>query len=322
MRIVAIGGGTGLFTLLSGLKEHPVDITAIVTTFDIGGSTGILQAELGLLPAGDIRRCLIALAESKELMYELFNYRFTKGKGLEGHSFGNLLIAALTDLNKGDFKKTIEQFSKILAIKGRVLPATLSHATLCAKLADGTVIEKESEIDGYIAHTHIIDFEKLRERAPIDQVFLKPKNPSPLKETLKAIRSADLIVLGPGSMYTSIIPNLLVKGVSNAIRKSRAKKVYVCNITSQPGETVGWNTSQHVKEIEKYLGKGSLDYVIINTGKFPSPILKKYEREDSFLIKYDFDGINAKVIKGDIIKRSKLIRHDPKKLAKLVLSLK
>jgi uncharacterized cofD-like protein len=319
-KIVTIGGGTGMFTLLSGLKEYTKNITAIISTADNGGSSGILRDELGLLPVGDIRNCLIALSESKELMYKLFKYRFEKGS-LAGHSIGNLLMAALVQINKGDFLKTLEQFSSLLSIKGKVLPATTEKITLYAKLCNGKIIKGEADIDGYYKYSHIIDVEKLKKRAKISNIFIYPKATA-LLQSLKAIKEADLIILGPGSLYTSIISNLLVNGISEAIVKSKAEKVYVCNIMTQIGETDDYSASMHLNEIEKYLGKRAIDYIILNNGSTSQDIIEKYRKEYKQLIYLDTNNIkNVKIIKKNLIKGDILARHDPQKLANAIISI-
>jgi len=319
-KMVVIGGGTGLFTLLSGLKEYTKDITAIVSIADDGGSSGILRDELGFLPVGDIRSCLIALAESKKLMYNFFNYRFEKGS-LAGHSVGNMLIAALTHINNGDFLKTVEQFSSILAIRGKVLPATLEKITLFARLVDGHVIKGQAEIDGYKKYSHIIDLNKLKNRARISEVFIKPMATA-LPDAIKAIREANVIVLGPGSLYTSIIPNLLIKGIPEALKESKAKKVYVCNIMTQMGETDKFSASDHLNVLEGYMGTGVLTHIIINDGTAPEKLLEKYRKEYQELITPNLDSTRKlKVIKENFIKSSQLVRHDSEKLARIIIGI-
>jgi len=319
-KIVVIGGGTGLFTLLSGLKEYDYDLTAIVSIADDGGSSGILRDELGFLPVGDIRNCLIALSESKELMYKFFNYRFEKGS-LSGHSVGNMLIAALTHINNGDFLKTVDQFSSILAIKGRVLPATLEKITLFAKLEDGSMVKGQAEIDGYKKYSHIIDINKLKNRARISSVFVKPEVTA-LSEAIKAISEANLIILGPGSLYTSIIPNLLIKGIPEAIKLNRAKKIYVCNIMTQIGETDNFSAVDHLRVLENYLGKDVLTHIILNNGTAPEKLLEKYRNEHQELVSPDIDSTRKlKVIKENFIKGNQLVRHDSEKLAKVIIRI-
>ena len=316
-KIVVIGGGTGLFTLLTGLKNYTDNITAVVTMFDSGGSSGILRAELGVLPPGDIRRCLIALADSQN-MYKLFEYRFNRGK-FNGHSFGNLLLTALTDISKGDMAKAVEEFGKILAIRGDVLPITLNKTALCAQLKNNQIIIGEAAINGYDIHAHeeIIK----RSRPPIRRIFLKSKA-KPFNKVLKAIKEADIIVLGPGSLYTSIIPNLLVQGIPESIAKSKAKKVYVCNIMTQAWETEGYSASKHVEELEKYLGKKVLDYIVVNKGNAPKKLLSKYKKKRAELVRPDVKKIKIPIKTANLVRLSSLVRHNPKKLAELIIKIK
>ncbi len=315
-RVVAIGGGTGLPMVLSGLKEFTPNLAAIVTVTDSGRSSGMLRKDLHILPPGDIRNCLIALSDSEKLLLDLFQYRFEEG-GLEGHSFGNLFIAALTKTT-GSFEKAIKQVGKILAIKGKVLPSTLQDTHICAELEDGTVIEEEFNV------------RKLG-KSPIKKVFLKHKV-EPLEETLRAIGEADLIVLGPGSLFTSIMPNLLVKGIPTAISKSKAKKVYLANIMTQPGQTDGFSLSMHVAQIEKYLGKGVLDIVLVNAKQPSAELVEKYEKENASMVENDFCNLpkGIKVVEVDMLeKESKhilwnkqyLLRHDPQKLGNALIGL-
>lgn len=319
-KIVVIGGGTGLFTLLSGLKEYTNDITAVVSIADDGGSSGILRDELGFLPVGDIRNCLIALSKSKELMYKFFNYRFEKGS-LEGHSVGNMLIAALTHINNGDFLKTVEQFSSILAIRGKVLPATLEKITLFAKLNDGNLIKGQAEIDGYKKYSHIIDIDKLKNRAKIAQVFIRPEATA-LPDAIQAIKEANMIILGPGSLYTSIISNLLIKGIPDAIKSSKAKKVYVCNIMTQMGETDSFSALDHLKVLEEYLGKDVLSHIVLNNGTAPDMLLDKYKKEYQEMIIPNIESTRKlRVVKENFIRDSQLVRHNSEKLAKIIMKI-
>ncbi|MDI3533852.1 MAG: hypothetical protein PWQ82_217 [Thermosediminibacterales bacterium] len=306
-KIVAIGGGTGLSVLLRGLKEYTSNLTAIVTVTDDGGSSGILRGELGILPPGDIRNCLIALADTEPLMEKLFQYRFKTGS-LKGHSFGNLFLAAMTEVS-GDFQKSIKQFSKVLAVKGQVLPITLSQAVLFAVNKNGEIVKGES---------------KIPEGGPIEKVFLEPDDCRPLPEVIEAIKNADAIILGPGSLYTSIIPNLLVKGVVEAISESPAVKIYVTNVMTQAGETKGYTASQHVKTLLKYGNYKLIDYVIVNTEDVPEELLEKYKEEGAEPVKPDIENIEAlgvKVISDKIINKTNFVRHDSKHLARLIIKL-
>lgn len=311
-KIVVIGGGTGTYTVLRGLKDYLVDLTAIVSMADDGGSTGRLRDEYGVLPPGDIRRCLVALSESDEIMKELFQYRFGKG-GLNGHSFGNLFITALKEIMNDDYN-AIKYAGKILNIKGKVLPVTLDNIRLCARLEDGQLITGESNIDVPKHNTNI----------KIKEIFLSPKakaNP----DTLIEINDADLIVIGPGDLYTSIIPNLLVDGISEAIKKSEAKKVYVCNLMTKNGETDNFKVSDFINKIEDYLGGGIIDFVLCNKNDYQKSLLKNYEKEKAYPIYFDSENLKnrekIKFLLKDLSIKEKLIRHDSKKLAREIISL-
>ncbi len=309
-RIVVIGGGTGLSTMLRGLKQYTSNITAVVTVTDDGGSSGRLQREMGMLPPGDIRNCLVALADSEDLMTELFQYRFSEGmEGLDGHSFGNLLIAAMTRVT-GDFESAIRETSNILAIRGRVLPSTLENVRLQAEMADGTFVEGETEITKY--------------PSPIKYLMLHPSDVAPLDETLSAIEMADCIVLGPGSVYTSVIPNILVKGIPEAIEESDAIKVYVCNVMTQPGETDGFTASDHVKAIMKHTEARVFNYVLVNQEMPYKELLEKYASQGQHFVIPDAEVIREmgfRPIVGDYISQTQVVRHDPDKLAAAILKL-
>lgn len=308
-KIVVIGGGTGLSVLLRGLKEYTSNITAVVTVADDGGSSGKLRGELGILPPGDIRNCLVALADREKSMEELLQYRFGVGTGLVGHSLGNLLIAALTEIS-GDFAKAIKEISKVMAIRGQVLPSTLENVVLCAQLEDGSNIKGESTIS--------------RSVKKINKVYLEPADCFPLIDALSAIEEADAIVLGPGSLYTSIIPNLLVKGIPEAIQKSKALKIYACNIMTQPGETERYSASQHLKIILDYVGVNVVDYAIVNVEEIPRRLIKKYREEGSTPVQPDLKEVQklgVKVAQAKMVYQSDVVRHDPHKLSKAVISL-
>ena len=258
-RVVALGGGTGLSTMLRGLKEHSSNITAIVTMADDGGSTGKLR-EHGMLPPGDLRNCIAALAEAEPLMTEMFQYRF-KGLGeLQGHSLGNLFMAAMFE-KTGDFDLAVREVSKVLAIRGSVLPSTLDDIRLGAELEDGTIIEGQVNVNkaAHIAH-----------------VFLVPDNPRALPGAVEAIRGAEVIIIGPGSLFTSIIPNLLVPEIAEAIKKSDAPKIYVCNVMTQPEETCGYSAADHVRAIIRHIGPGVVTHVLLNSAKVPDDVLVRY----------------------------------------------
>ena len=308
-KIVALGGGTGLSTLLRGLKRVSTNLTAVVTVFDDGGSSGRLRREQGILPPGDIRNCLVALAEAEPLLTKLFTHRFRGGE-LDGHSFGNLFIASMSQVT-GDLETAVKECSKVLAIRGRVLPTTLHDVTLCAELSDGTIVEGESSIT--------------RAGGTIRRVVLKPERVPPLQDVLDAIADAELIVLGPGSLYTSVIPNLLVEGVVEALRCSRAVKVYVCNVMTQPGETRGFRASDHVRVLLEQGGRGIFDYALVNARR-PSnaDLLARYSLEGAEPVEPDLDAIRAlglRPISEDLISEEELVRHDPRKITAALLQL-
>ena len=320
-KIVVIGGGTGTFVALLGLKKYPVELTAIVTMMDSGGSSGRLRDELGVLPPGDIRQCLVALAKSSRLLREMFNYRFEEG-GLKGHTFGNIFLSTLAKTT-GSMKKAIDEVGKILRIHGRVVPVTFDKSDLCVELEDGTIIEGE---------THIDVVAKKEKRAKIKRAFLKPvivANP----DAINAILTADIILIGPGDLYTSIIPNLLVKEVAAAIKKSKARKIFALNLMTKYGQTTGYKASDHVSNLEKYLGKDVLDIIIVNTKTPKKETLAWYSDYDEHPVKNDLKGAQQEIIEANLIKdvvlaktladplKRSIIRHDPEKLAKEVIKL-
>jgi uncharacterized cofD-like protein len=307
-KIVTIGGGTGLATLLRGLKKHTSNLSAVVTVSDDGGSSGRLQKELGVLPPGDIRNCLVALADDEALVTDLFRYRFTEGEGLTGHSFGNLFLAAMTGVT-GNFDDAIKVSSRVLNIKGRVLPATLAVAQLCARLTDGSLIEGESNIS--------------KSTAAIDHVFLDPPHAEPLQEVIAAIRDADAIVLGPGSLYTSIMPNLLVQRVASEIEAANAVKIYVCNVMTQPGETVDYTASKHVEALIANAKARVCDIVIVND-EMPRKLLDVYAEERQMPVVVDkprLDRIGMQTVRAAVISETQTVRHDPEKLAAVVIGV-
>lgn len=309
-RIVVLGGGTGLSVLLRGLKQYTSNLTAIVTVTDDGGSSGRLRTELGVLPPGDIRNCLVALADKETLMDEVFGYRFKQGQGLAGHTLGNLLLVATSEM-AGGFVQSIQEVSKILAVRGQVLPATLSQEALCAELLDGEIAEGETEITR-------------RGAAGIRRVFLRPGNPRPVDESLAAIEKAEAIILGPGSLYTSVIPNLLVEGVVEALRKSKGIKIYICNVMTQPGETDHFTASDHLRVLYEHCGENFIDYIIVNGETAKSNKLQKYEFKGAYPVPIDqrnLAGLGVKVIRGDLLDESDMVRHDPHRLAEAVIKL-
>jgi uncharacterized cofD-like protein len=304
---VAIGGGTGLSTMLSGIKVFTSNITAIVTVTDTGGSSGRLRDEMDVLPPGDIRNCLVALADAGPLIRDLFQYRFDLGEGLKGHSFGNLFITALSKVT-GDFEKAIAESSKVLAIRGRVLPSTLEKVTLVGEFADGTSAEGE---------THITDLGK-----PLRSIRLQPDDCKACQEALDAIEIADLIIMGPGSLYTSILPNLLIKDIRDAVLQSDAYKVFIMNAMTQPGETTGMGAWDHLSVILEHTDPRIVDACFMNTAVIPPPMLARYAKQGAIPVKLDIEKIREKgykIIQGDVLREGDQVRHDAELLMKLVL---
>jgi uncharacterized cofD-like protein len=309
-KIVTIGGGTGLSTLLRGLKTSSANISAIVTVADDGGSSGRLRREIGVLPPGDIRNCIAALADEEKLLTELFQYRFKAGDGLVGHSFGNLFLTVLSDIT-GDFEKAIEASSKVLAIRGQVLPATLSDVKLWAELEDGRIIEGESDIP--------------KAGGKIVRIGCTPANPPALPKALDAIEEADYIVIGPGSLYTSIIPNLLVPEIADAIAARHVPCIYVCNIMTQPGETDGYTVADHIRAIDRACGQPLFGAVIVQRMPPSEKALIKYAQEKSHPVDLDADavvGLGRRIIRANIMIEdvdTGYVRHDSNRLAKVLL---
>ncbi|MGH7198085.1 MAG: gluconeogenesis factor YvcK family protein [Candidatus Omnitrophota bacterium] len=308
-RIVAIGGGSGLSVLLHGLKELTSNITAVVTVADDGGSSGRLRSQFNIPPPGDIRNCLVALADAEPLMSDLFQFRFQESGEFEGHNFGNLFILAMLKVT-GDFEKAIRESSKILAIRGRVVPSTLKKVSLVALHRDGTETAGESNIS--------------QTRSPIERLYLKPEGCGATEDAIEAIQNADAIVVGPGSLYTSILPNLLIESLSDALARSRAPKIYLCNVMTQPHETDGLGAFQHVNAIVEHCRPEVLSHVVVNTGPIPQNILKRYAREEAFPVSPDAAKIRAlgyTVIEANIAHSSDMIRHNPRRIAKIVLDV-
>ena len=310
-KVVVIGGGTGLSTMLRGLKQYTSHITAIVTVGDDGGGSGKLREDLGMLPPGDIRNCILALADTEPLMEDLLQYRFTEGS-LKGQCFGNLFLAAMAGISE-NFEDAVQKMSSVLAVKGKVLPVTLDDMKLIAELENGEIIEGESKIPS----------EVIVRNTRIKKIAIKPIDAKPLEEAIKAINNADVIIMGPGSLYTSIIPNLLVKGIPEAICKSPAKKVYISNVMTQPGETDGFKVSNHLKILMDYGVAENIDYVIANNGIIPPDIKEKYAKENAELVVLDYENIsnlNVNVIEADLIKITKrYVKHNAEKLAELII---
>lgn len=322
MKIVAIGGGTGLSTVLRGLKRylrginpqsdpHQVlsRLTAVVTVTDEGGSSGRLRREFRILPPGDIRNCMVALAEDEKLLTQLFNYRFSAGHGLKGHSFGNLFLAALTHLTR-DFAHAVRFSSEVLAIRGEIFPSTLSDVRLKAEQMNGKTIYGEASIT--------------KTRIPIRRLHLVPSRCQPLPETLEAIEQADLVTVGPGSLYTSLIPNLLVRRITEAIMKSKARKVYVCNLMTQPGESRGYSAADHLRALHQHAGRKLFDVVILNRRPVSAALRKRYAAEGAAPVVNDLaevEALGVKPLLADGLIEDHVVRHDPDRLAKLLLGL-
>ncbi len=332
LRVVAIGGGTGLSTLLRGLKKytasalsaqleaaggapaphHPFHISelcAVVTVSDDGGSSGRLRKEFNMLPPGDVRNCIVGLSEDEALLSRLFQHRFEKGTGLEGHSFGNLFLAALTSLT-GDFSEAVRLSSEILATRGHIFPATTANIELEALMQDGSRVRGETKITASKGH--------------IRELFLVPPDPEPLSQTLEAIARADVITIGPGSLFTSLIPNLLVRGIPQAIRESSATKVYVCNLMTQANESLGRSAADHIRALNDHAGGQIFDYALINRAPVSEEMKDKYALEGGSQIAADLDAIEAMgvcPVLGDYLFEDGVARHDTHRVAKDLLEL-
>ncbi|TAN59477.1 YvcK family protein [bacterium] len=308
-RIVAVGGGTGLSVMLQGLKEYTTNLSAVVTVADDGGSSGRIRQQFDILPPGDIRNCLVALADAPSLMQDLFQFRFDSSSELSGHSFGNLFITVMTKLT-GDFEKAVKESSKVLAIRGQVIPSTLDKVTLSAVYKDGSEAQGEASIP--------------KKKIPIASVHLNPPESRATPEALKAIAQAQAIILGPGSLYTSIIPNLLIKEITEAVSESRALKIYICNVMTQDGETDGYSAYDHVKAIVDHSSSRIIDYCILNSAHISADVLERYKQENSYPVVMDVQKIRAagyRVIEDDIITSGDYVRHDPAKLARIIAGL-
>lgn len=312
-RIVAIGGGTGLSTMLRGLKEYTTNITAIVTVADDGGGSGVLRETLKILPPGDIRNCLVAMAHTEPVMEELLQYRFTDGD-LKGQNFGNLFIAAMTGISR-NFEEAIKKMSDVLAVKGKVYPVTLEDVALCAELENGEIIVGESRIPK----------EAKVKGQRIKRVYLEPEAPKPLEDVLIEIENADCILIGPGSLYTSILPNLVVDRVAEKIKSSSAPKIYISNIMTQIGETDGYNLSDHIEAIHRQCGEGLIDIVISNNGVIPEVYYQKYKADGQEMVETDRENINSniEIISEDLvyINEKELLRHNTYKLSLTIMKL-
>lgn len=313
LRVVSIGGGTGLSTLLVGLKEYArqglVDICAIVTVTDDGGSSGRLRRDFDILPPGDIRNCMVALSEHEALLSQLFQYRFDSGRGLKGHSFGNLFLTALTHVT-GDFPRAVRVSSEVLAIYGRIYPSTSQNVGLRAIMQDGSIVEGETRIS--------------RSRKRIHRLELSQGRVKPLRDALDAIAGADLITMGPGSLYTSVIPNLLVDGIASALRKSKAAKAYFTNLMWQPWETMSYSAADHVQAIHDHGGKGTIERIILNTTPLSAAQRRLYAAEKVFPVELDSPRIlemGLEVVGRPLLAKGPKVRHDPMAIARIALEL-
>ena len=307
-KIVVIGGGSGLATLLRGLKAYSTNLTAIVTVADDGGSSGRLREELGIIPPGDIRNCLVAMSETETLLTDLFNYRFTEGNGLSGHNFGNLFLAAMAAVSHGDFCEAINGASKVLAVHGSVIPATLDNVSLVAEFDDGSIIRGESHIG--------------RSSRRISKLSVDPINVQALPEALQAIREADAIIIGPGSLYTSIIPNLRIHGIVEELKRTPALKLYICNVLTQPGETTGLSAADHYEALISHSAPKIIDYMLVNTKEIELP--EEYQIEGGRPVVVDFDRLDElpiRIVEGDFIQLGNLIRHDADALANRIVEV-
>ena len=309
-KIVVIGGGHGLSHLIFGLKEYTANITAIVTVADSGGSSGRLREEFNIVAPGDIRNCLVALADAPALMGELFQFRFSQDSELKGHNFGNLFLTAMVQLTDGDFERAVKETSKVLAIRGKVIPSTVSNVHLVAEYEDGTKTEGEAQIPN--------------PDLKIQKLFLTPQDAQPTKDAISELEEADIIVLGPGSLYTSVIPNLIIDGMADVIAKSKAFKIYICNVMTQHGETDGFSASEHIKAIVEHSNKGVIDACLINNAEVPEEVLSRYQGEESFPVKADVEEIQKmgyRVAATDLLGVTDYVRHDSTKLNKALINL-
>ncbi len=322
LRVVALGGGTGLSTLLRGLRRHVTvpseeereaglisDLAAVVAVTDDGGSSGQLRRDFNMLPPGDLRNCMVALSEEEDLLSQLFAHRFRKGNSLKGHNFGNLFVAALTELT-GDFAHAIQLASKILATRGRIYPVTTANAALVARMDDGSEVRGETKITA--------------SQKRIAELMLDPPDAAPLPETLEAIERADLITVGPGSLYTSLITNLLVQGIPEALAKARGVRVFVCNLMTEANESLGLTASEHIERIYEHTGAPIFDYALVNTGAFSPETLARYAAEAASPIEADVERVEAlgvRCITGDFASEENVVRHAAGRVAGALLAL-
>jgi uncharacterized cofD-like protein len=303
-KVVAIGGGHGLYTLLKGLKRYTQEITAVITVADDGGSSGKIRRDFNTLPPGDFRNCLVALADDEDLMAKLFQFRFGRGAGLNGHTLGNLFLTALAEV-AGSFEKALAESAKVLAVRGRILPSTTERITLCAEIhcpeaSEIALVEGESAIP--------------KKGGRIDRVFIKPEGAKAYPETIKAILNADIITIGPGSLFTSIMPNLLVEEIAEAIRASKALKIYICNIATQKGETDGFTLEDHVEALEKNVGKGLFEIIIANANL-------EFEVPNAEPVPPILSNPGYQVFTADLVDRENPWRHNPERLAEVIMQI-
>jgi uncharacterized cofD-like protein len=306
-RVVVIGGGTGLSTALRGLKEHTSNLTAIVTVADDGGSSGRLRRDMGVLPPGDFRNCMVALADVEPLMENLFQYRFNHGSELDGHSFGNLFIVAMSEVT-GNFERALQESSRVLAVRGQVFPSTLANLTLCAEMDDSATVHGESKIT--------------ESGRRIRRVYLQPDSPEAFPEAVKAIEEAELLVVGPGSLYTSVLPNLLVPGICEAVFRSSALKVYVCNVATEPGETDGYSIGDHVEALRQHLAnRGNPFHFVVANSQLGYPMPASGKVHPVVPDEYRNGHMNPKVVLADVVNEGNAVRHDSAKLAHTLMTL-
>lgn len=308
--VVVIGGGTGMPVLLRGLKQLPIELTALVTVADDGGSTGRLRSEMAIPAPGDIRNVIAAMSETEPMLVELFQHRFAVGNGLSGHSMGNLLLAALTSIT-GDFYTGIKEISRVLNVKGKIYPISNENMSLHAKMKDGSIISGESNIP--LSNKHI------------KRVFLSPQPVNPLPDAVQALKEADLIVISPGSLYTSILPNLIIPGIDDVIKQAKGKVIYVCNVMTQHGETTGFTASDHVQAIIDHIGEGCVDAIVVHNEPIEKRVRAVYAEENAEPVIYDTERLlemGLQIIEGDIINQvQSTLRHDTQKIANLLYSI-
>ncbi|MBO8157892.1 MAG: YvcK family protein [Bacillaceae bacterium] len=309
-RVVVIGGGTGMPVLLRGLKDYPISLSAIVTVADDGGSSGRLRSEMAIPAPGDIRKVIAAMSDAEPMILDLFEHRFTNGNGLSGHSLGNLLLAAMSTIT-GDFYRGMKEISRVLNVKGRIYPIANQSMYLHAEMEDGSIISGESNIP--------------KAKKKIKRVFLRPEHIEPLPEAIEAIQKADLVVIAPGSLYTSILPNIIVPEIGKSLQMTKGKVVYVCNVMTQDGETNDYSASDHVQAIHDHVGASCIHSIVVHNAPISADIQKLYEQENAAPVAYDVEKLlemGVEIVEGDIVDASQqALRHDTGKIAKLLYSL-